>query len=270
MEGYRGVGGSPEEENPLPTPALGHLQAAGMQHEMRGPIPRPPRKGKGVGGPRFRLHGGTPASGYGMGAPREGSLWGTLRPEAGGAGVGGEQEECPSCSPSWRNPVSMATRQEQDGHCLEEGAGPRAVPPEGDTGRDPGSPPVPGAGARGRGTPVVPRLRTWEGVRGAGRGCAPRLCETHGVRLDRGWAGGVGRTRSAPCDCSPAPQLGDGDAVRDVGRGWRQGCGIQARMRDAGRNVGQGWRQRCRMRDEGCGQGCGTGMWSTDKGCRQS
>lgn len=89
----------------------------------------------------------------------------------------------------------MATRQEQDGHCLEEGAGPRAVPPGGDTGRDPRSPPEPGAGARGRGIPAVPRLRTWEGVRGAGRCCAPRVCATRG---DRGWAGGVGGTRSAP------------------------------------------------------------------------
>lgn len=227
-----------------------------------------------MGGSRFRPHGGTPGKGLRLHVGWAPHGWdpcgASSGPRRGERGAGGRGKNVPPVPHHGGIPSPWRPGRNRTAIVWRRGPVPGLSPPGGTRGGTRGRRQCPGRGLGVGGPRVVPRLRTWDGVRGAGRGCAPHVCATHGVGLDWGWAGGMGGTRSAPCDCSPAPQPGDGDAVREVGRGWRQGCGIQAGMRDAGRNVGQGWRQGCRMRDEGCGQGCGIGMWDRDKGCRQS
>lgn len=153
-----------------------------------------PSYGGGTAGPRAWQGAGGGGAGdqaRGCGSRRGGIPAG--QPLARGRGGGwrrggwGEREECPSCSPSWRNPVSMATRREQEGHCLEEGAGPRgprAVPPPG------------GAGTRGR----CPGPGSGVGAGG------PRCCRAPAGGSGRGGTDGRTDTRSAAPACNGPPR----------------------------------------------------------------
>lgn len=200
-----------------------------------------------------------------------------LRLRAGWAAQGGISAGHPQAQAGGAGRMSLLFPIMEESRLHGDPAG-TGRPLSGGGGRSPGCPPRGGHGAgpgvaasaRGGGSSsgdpggaAPPHVG-----RGAGGGPGLSLTRvvTHGVPLGRGWAGDTGGTRCALCECSPAPQPGDGDAARAVGRGWRQGCGMQAGMetgmqagmwsRDGDRDAG------CAMRDAGrdVGQGCGAAI----------